>query len=30
METMDETLVRMGLFAVLLAIVAFVLTRKKK
>jgi hypothetical protein len=30
METMDDTLIRMGLFAVLLAIVGFVLTRKKK
>ncbi len=30
METMDETLVRMGLFVVLLAIVGFVLMQKKK
>ncbi|GEM_PF-5315540 len=30
METMNDTLIRMGLFAVLLLIVGFVLTRKKK
>lgn len=30
MDTMDETLVRMGLFAVLLIIVGFVLMQKKK
>ncbi len=30
MDTMDDTLVRMGLFAVLLIIVGFVLMQKKK